>query len=114
MSKVTKPRGFNDLDPSEFDHKSNLLNEIKFVSDFFKFVSITSFPVCNESNAISTISNTGKCTTGGTRCGLRVNTLIITIFYFLAKGTHSRFCSWHVLIPITRIYAVTTYITICI
>ena len=29
MSKVTKPRGFNDLDPSEFEHKSNLLNEIK-------------------------------------------------------------------------------------
>ena len=29
MSKVTKPRGFNDLDPSEFEHKSILLNEIK-------------------------------------------------------------------------------------
>ena len=38
MSKVTKPRGFNDLDPSEFEHKSNLLNEIKtiFNSYFFK------------------------------------------------------------------------------
>ena len=38
MSKVTKPRGFNDLDPSEFEHKSKLLNEIKtiFNSYFFK------------------------------------------------------------------------------
>jgi len=38
MSKVTKPRGFNDLDPSEFEHKSNLLDEIKniFNSYFFK------------------------------------------------------------------------------
>ena len=38
MSKVTKPRGFNDLDPSEFEHKSNLLDEIKniFNSYFFR------------------------------------------------------------------------------
>ena len=38
MSKVTKPRGFNDLDPSEFEHKSNLLDVIKniFNSYFFR------------------------------------------------------------------------------
>ena len=31
MSKVTKPRGFNELDPSELEHKSNLLNELKTI-----------------------------------------------------------------------------------
>ena len=38
MSKITKPRGFNDLDPSEFEHKSNLLDVIKniFNSYFFR------------------------------------------------------------------------------
>jgi histidyl-tRNA synthetase len=38
MLKVTKPRGFNDLAPKEFEHKSNLLDEIKniFKSYFFK------------------------------------------------------------------------------
>ena len=38
MSKITKPRGFNDLDPNEFEHKSNLLDVIKniFNSYFFR------------------------------------------------------------------------------
>ena len=38
MSKVTKPRGFYDLDPNEFEHKSNLLDVIKniFNSYFFR------------------------------------------------------------------------------
>ena len=40
MSKVTKPRGFNDLDPSEFEHKSNLLNEIKTIFDSYFFKEI--------------------------------------------------------------------------
>ena len=46
MSKVTKPRGFNDLDPSEFAHKSNLLNEIKTIFNSYFFKEIETPIVC--------------------------------------------------------------------
>ena len=40
MSKVTKPRGFNDLNPHDFEHKSNLLNEIKDILNSYFFREI--------------------------------------------------------------------------